>query len=638
MGKTTLLLRLAHSLVEDPALQEVWLPVRFDEEQYNIGELADFWLNCFQKLSEDTGDPALSQTAEQLARDYKGEELEEASLLRLREYSRQKGKALLLLVDNFDLLLTRIDNRETHRLREVLQKETWLMLVGASAHPVLESFDYKSPFYDFFHVIPLEPLNLDETLNFLRTLGHRFHREEETERLLSERRADFAVLHTLVGGNLRTTAMLFSLLGENPTAELSLLLDRLLDQYTSTFKDVIEALPAQGQRVFDALARLWDPATAENVAKELRIDRGIASAQLHRLVDRSLAVKVPLPQRSIGFKIRDRFLNLWYLMRSGRGQRHQLNALLGFLDLFCRPPASGGKELESFATELRRMDLISDATIQEAKDEALRLSEDGEALQRTLSVSTNAHLLALYLSGKSAEAESEALKLLKFRRDDLFACALACRLKAQRGDTREALALLLEGAPSTLPLRLQFERARLLIELGKAQEAAILLMPLLESEEITPTEIAATAVLIVRKGDQEAGWLAELLLNKAAARDPETPIIPLAGCEVEIALDHPKQAMAQFRKALSATRRDDSLNQEVLATALRLAGDQPMEVLAELKGVGLDREWRPLANALAFLGGESDRLEKLSPEMRTFTENVVASIQKTHSPVPLVGS
>jgi oxalate decarboxylase/phosphoglucose isomerase-like protein (cupin superfamily) len=40
---------------------------------------------------------------------------------------------------------------------------------------------------------------------------------------------------------------------------------------------------------------------------ELRIGRGVASGQPHRLVERGLVEKVRLPRRAIGFQVRERF-------------------------------------------------------------------------------------------------------------------------------------------------------------------------------------------------------------------------------------------------------------------------------------------------------------------------------------------
>ena len=52
------------------------------------------------------------------------------------------------------------------------------------------------------------------------------------------------------------------------------------------FKSHIEALPPQERRVYLALARLWKPATAKEVASQARVNVNKCSAQLKRLVDR----------------------------------------------------------------------------------------------------------------------------------------------------------------------------------------------------------------------------------------------------------------------------------------------------------------------------------------------------------------
>jgi hypothetical protein len=43
MGKTMLLCAICHRIHGDGTLNAGWLPVSFYEEQYGIGDLADFW-------------------------------------------------------------------------------------------------------------------------------------------------------------------------------------------------------------------------------------------------------------------------------------------------------------------------------------------------------------------------------------------------------------------------------------------------------------------------------------------------------------------------------------------------------------------------------------------------------------------
>ena len=60
MGKTTLLCAIKHSVERDQTLNADWLPILFQEEQYGIGDLADFWLECLRHLQGGT------QAADQL--------------------------------------------------------------------------------------------------------------------------------------------------------------------------------------------------------------------------------------------------------------------------------------------------------------------------------------------------------------------------------------------------------------------------------------------------------------------------------------------------------------------------------------------------------------------------------------------
>lgn len=637
MGKTTLLRRLAHAVAEDPALAESWLPVCFDEEQYNIGELADFWLNCLDKIAEETGEAEVSQIVDRLIRENRGGALEEAGFLRLRHYTRERGKRLLLLVDNLDLLLSRIDKEGNQRLRELLQTENWLLLVGASAQPILATFDYGSPFYDFFRVLELAALNAQETLELLEKLGQRFHREREIAAVVEMRRRDLTVLHALIGGNLRTTTLLFLLVLEDPSAPLPFVLERLLDQYTVSYKDMVESLPAQGQRVLDSLARAWDPVTADEISKELRIDRGGASSQLHRLVDRDLAVKVQLPQRSIGFQMRDRLFNLWYLMRGGRRQRRQLYALLEFLQLLDRRrPAQSF--IRQVIDRLRKMELVEPNVLDEAREEvrrrARREPEEGNLWSKA---PTNVHLLALLLAQQNDRADQDdAIRLLEGRTDPFSRYLLASFLE-KKGNRRGALEVLTADLDSAFSVWFRLERARLLLEMGEIEDLKGLIMPFMQPSEAPPAKIAEMAVLIAQKAGNELGWLAQGLLSAATQRAQDEISVKLCACKVELALEHRKQCAERFGEALLLASRDKesftSYSRDLLDLALRIAAEQPAEVATALAEAGLADEWMPLRHALDYLNEEDsgkrpDFLTKLSPEMRTFTQDVLERIQQ----------
>jgi hypothetical protein len=334
MGKTTLLHRAAYAVEEDPELSRAWLPVLFDEEQFNVGELADFWLNALEALSVSAGRPDLRCLADDLAEKFREEALEEAAFSALRDLHLELDRRLLLLVDNVDLIFDRIgSDREASRLREVLQHEPWMLLVGSSSRVIEATYEYGQPFYEMFKVIELQPLEEEETLQLLSGLAEQYQATQVSDVVRTDP-ARLAKLRLLMGGNPRTVGLLFGVLKEGPTEDLRDQLQRLLDGCTSLYKERLESLPIQAQRVFDALAQRWNPATAEDIADDLRIGRGTASGQLHRLVDKGLVEKIKLPGRSMGFQVRERFFNVWCLMRGGRRGRQRLRWLVEAVELF----------------------------------------------------------------------------------------------------------------------------------------------------------------------------------------------------------------------------------------------------------------------------------------------------------------
>ena len=73
---------------------------------------------------------------------------------------------------------------------------------------------------------------------------------------------------------------------------------------TPLYKARFEELPAQGQQILDALAMLWEPATAAQVAEKARLEVTTVSSQLARLVRQGVAEKVALPPgKRIGFQM-----------------------------------------------------------------------------------------------------------------------------------------------------------------------------------------------------------------------------------------------------------------------------------------------------------------------------------------------
>jgi len=240
---------------------------------------------------------------------------------------------LLLLLDNADLILERL--RDQHwALRETLQSEPALLVYGASARAIEASYKYDAAFYDFFRIDELKGLTEEELRATLIRLAEIGNTPSVTETVNTDP-ARIRTLHTLTGGNPRTAVLLYGVLAQGLGGNVRSDLEGLLDRVTPLYKARFEELPEQSQKLVDALALRWDPATARTLADDLGWEINPTSAQLNRLQTQGLVEKTePYKSKRTLFQIGERFFNVWYLMRASRRVRRKLTWLVRFLRMF----------------------------------------------------------------------------------------------------------------------------------------------------------------------------------------------------------------------------------------------------------------------------------------------------------------
>jgi DNA-binding MarR family transcriptional regulator/GTPase SAR1 family protein len=373
MGKTTLLHRLRYAIADDEYLSSRCLGLVFPEEQYNVGCLADFWLNCVDALADELESMRRFELVEGLdsevawiqalpGQDDRGRR----ALELLCQLSDRLNRRLVLLVDNMDLVLDRLES-EQWTLREVLSSEARIQLVGATSAPLESHYQHDKAFYDFFRVHHLVGLGDEETFTVLRRLaeatGH-----DRVARLLDEDPARVKTVRLMAGGNPRTVVLLFSLLAQEAEGDVRTDIERLLDLCTPLYKHRLEVLSMQAQQVLDALAMHWAPAPAAAIAKATHLKVNVVSAQLDRLVTDGTVEKVSLPgTKRHGFQITERFFNIWCLMRASRRVRQRLVWLVEFLRLMFGPEelthrARQNEDLEEAANAAKRATAAGDKT------------------------------------------------------------------------------------------------------------------------------------------------------------------------------------------------------------------------------------------------------------------------------------
>lgn len=410
MGKTTLLCVIRHSLERDAELADQWLPIAFFEEQYGIGDLADFWLEALRHLEAALN---LPQRAAAALLDKGSDDLADQAQQRFYAILQTSGKRALLLVDNLNDIFTAIDDGHAlHQLRALWMTDPRMMVIGSAPGYFAEITEVDQVFHDFFRTFNLERLSQQEMEAMLRKLA-----EVEQQNDAKLQRADDAVwkvsespppayndgiakksavsntpyarliqvieqapervaaLRILTGGNPRLVKLGYRVLCDGLNGDVRHDLERLLDESTPFFKHRIESLAKEARRAFDAIARRWDPVTVDDIRKELRKPSNYISAQIKRLIDEGFVEEAGGDKKK-RYQVSERFYNVYYLMRHSREGRKRLRWLAGFMQTFYSRSDFRDwarrldKELAGPLTEAQRMDKLAYLqALSEAADE-----------------------------------------------------------------------------------------------------------------------------------------------------------------------------------------------------------------------------------------------------------------------------
>lgn len=361
-GKTHLLLRVVAQIRQDDRLASVF-PIVFPEESYEIATTGEFWLECLSHLVQQApvGErDSLERSYEEIRRLPINDDntLAHHCLAVLVGFAARYDLRLLLVVENLNMLFDEIGDPDAGwKLRQTLQIEPRIMLLGSATSRFSEIDHPDHALYDLFRVITLAPLDTNECKNLWRTLSG-----NSTEAL------QIRPLQILTGGNPRLLAVLAGFEEAHSFQGLMFNLLNLVDDHTDYFKSHLEALAPQERRTYVALARLWKPATTTEIAFEARLDINKCSAQLKRLVDRGAVSIDGGTKRRHLYYLTERLYNIYYLLRRPGSERRVVEALIHFMAGYYSP-----EELIHIGVQLARDAEGGDLRIRETQILAFRI-------------------------------------------------------------------------------------------------------------------------------------------------------------------------------------------------------------------------------------------------------------------------
>ncbi len=340
-GKTTLLLRLSYEVEDDPSLKFWLIPIVLKEEAYYaIRRLYALWKTIAKELAaRDERFGGLSErmnAAYERAHDpiFHERNYEKACFEILLDALQRHSRKILLFIDNFGELLYNFTAQELYRLYRILKDCPSIRLIGASSI-ALEALvgDEDGFFYALFEKKYLRSLNKAETYDILRELGRSYKKEQAIRTLLEEHAGRVESLRILTGGVLRTIVLLFEIFIRQEESNALTDLDAVLDTVTPLYKHRMEILSPLQRDVVNAIAMNWEAIGVEDIARATNLHPEEVRTVLRDLEYVFLIETVGTNSLHCLYRLKERFFNIWYLMRLSIGSgQSRVGWLLHFLE------------------------------------------------------------------------------------------------------------------------------------------------------------------------------------------------------------------------------------------------------------------------------------------------------------------
>jgi TPR repeat protein len=98
----------------------------------------------------------------------------------------------------------------------------------------------------------------------------------------------------------------------------------------------MDDLATQQQEIVDCIAINWDAISVKEIAKITRLESKVISAQLRLLEKNNVVLKKATSTKNNLYQVKERFFNIWYIMRNGRkSDKKKVIWLTKFLEMWC---------------------------------------------------------------------------------------------------------------------------------------------------------------------------------------------------------------------------------------------------------------------------------------------------------------
>ena len=333
-GKTTLLYRIKYLIEDNTSLNKWIIPIMFTEEQYGIISLENLWEAVAEYMEEQWDAIGLAQNIE---KKYVADKSYEISAWEILEaWLAKNQKRIILFIENINSFFKKIDKEGQQRIKYILTTSKYISLIGSSTTFFDSSINYTETAYDYLQIHQLEGLSKEETETLLFRIGQQHHAEAEIKKIIDEHPNRIESLRRLTGGVPRTISYLFQIFMDNENGKAIKDLYQLLDNLSLLYKAEIDQLSAQQQKIIDTIAKKWEYISVKEIAEKTRMESKHISAILSQLNKNQTIDIIQTELKNHLYGIKDRFMNIWYLMRFGKkSEKEKVLWLVRFYDIWC---------------------------------------------------------------------------------------------------------------------------------------------------------------------------------------------------------------------------------------------------------------------------------------------------------------
>lgn len=223
------------------------------------------------------------------------------------------GPLLVIGVENFDQLLAQAFETDVRasRLRTLLEVEPRIMLLATAVAGEFDENYQKRMFRQFEH----------HTMRRWDEQDHRLYLEKRA-RLMDKtptesQLARIDAYSRYTGGSARIAAVLAAaILDEQDPVHASTDLTSTLDRMSDYYRALLERIPPNSRKLFDALVRGGEPASQMEMAERIHARQNEISRAFAWLVDYGYVRNDPAPDRKAGsYRVADRLFVQFYRMR-----------------------------------------------------------------------------------------------------------------------------------------------------------------------------------------------------------------------------------------------------------------------------------------------------------------------------------